>query len=467
MQSISDPLNLLHEDGSWFARAHELRLWVIQCDASLRHPVLALVPKLEFHADNQSAWPVLLDAHTRADDGWQLRANALAADWARRVDAFAKEGVAQGAVTPVQGPTAFRTTAAAIARSMARPLAGLVLVLAPTIVQEPARLESELTALMGDPALQRCRWVLVLDLDVPPPRILVDALGSQRALVTRCRIDPGQQRRDLSAMLGGSDPARFGTAFPVGVTPPRRVDDPPPLPRETRDAVLRAQGVDPALVERGPEIRAKALGAAIAMKDGRGAEAIEQQRQVRDLCASVGRPELQVIAQITLASYLSGLEQRPAAKRELLAAIEVARAHALPRPESQAHLALGLLHNLDGDHASAVRAYADAGRTAEAAGEPMLAIEGWRMAGQLAAKLRQDDAAVRAFGEALRIAAAAPPAQLERSSAPEAARQLAAVYERRGLPTQAASLHAQADLMERGSEAANENGREEPADARQ
>lgn len=457
MQSVSDPLNLLHEDGSWFARAHELRLWVVRCDASLRNPVLALVPKLEFHADNRSAWPLLLDAHTKADDGWQLRANALAADWARRVEAFAKEGVVLGAVKAAQGPNAFRTTAAVITESMAAPLAGLVIVLAPSIVQHAERLESDLTALMGDPALQKHRWVLVIDLDVAPPQTLIDALGPQRALVTRCRIDPAQQSRDLSAMLGG-DPQRFGTAFPVGVTPPRRVDDPPPLPKEQRDAALRQSGVNPLLVERGPEIRAKALGASIAMKEGRGPEAIEQQRQARDLCASVDRPELQVIMQITLASYLSGLEQRPAAKRELQAAVEVARTHGLLRPESQAHLALGLLHALDAEHPAAVRAYADAGRTAEAAGEPMLAIEGWRMAGQLTARLRQDDAAVRAFGEALRIAGATPPPQVERSSAPEAARQLAALYERRGMQAQAASLYAQADAMESG---------EEPADARQ
>lgn len=465
MQSVSDPLNLLHEDGSWFARAHELRLWVVSCDASLRNPVLALVPKLEFHADNQSAWPLLLDAHTKADDGWQLRANVLAADWARRVEAFAKEGIAQGPVKAAQGPTAFRTTAAVITESMAAPLAGLVIVLAPSVVQQAERLESDLTALMGDPALQKCRWVLVIDLDVTPPQTLIDALGPQRALVTRCRIDPAQQSRDLSAMLGG-DPQRFGTAFPVGVTPPRRVDDPPPLPKAQRDAALRQSGVNPALVERGPEIRAKALGAAIAMKEGRGPEAIEQQRQARDLCASVDRPELQVIMQITLASYLSGLEQRPAAKRELQAAVEVARTHGLLRPESQAHLALGLLHALDDEHPAAVRAYADAGRTAEAAGEPMLAIEGWRMAGQLTARLRQDDAAVRAFGEALRIAGATPPPQVQRSSAPEAARQLAALYERRGMQAQAASLYAQADAMEQPSDM-KPGAREEPADARQ
>src|SRR5690606_22069983 len=129
VQSISDPLNRFHEDGSWFARAHELRLWVIRCDATLRKSVLDLVPKLEFHADNRSPWPVLPDAHTKADDGWQVRANGLAADWMRRVEAFAKDDVHQGPVAAPQGPTgraAFRTTAAAILEAMVAPLAGVV-----------------------------------------------------------------------------------------------------------------------------------------------------------------------------------------------------------------------------------------------------------------------------------------------------------------------------------------------------
>lgn len=454
MQSISDPLNRFHEDGSWFARAHELRLWVVRCDASLRSTVLALLPKLEFHADNRSAWPVLPDAHTKADDGWQVRANGLAADWARRVEAFAAEDVEQGPVTVPQGPSgraAFRTTAAAILEALVAPLDGLVVVLAPPVVQQPAALESDLTALAGDPALQGCRWVLLLDVDVAPPTTLIDALGPERVLVTPCQTDSAQQRRDLQAMLA-SDPARFGTAGPVGVQPPRRVDDPPPLPREQRDAALRADGIDPALIDRGPEIRTSVLGASIAMKEGRGPEAIEQQRRARDLCAEVGERELWVVMQITLASYLSGLGERRAAKRELQTAIEVARQHALLRHESEAHLALGLVHALDQEHPEAVRSYTHAAQTAEAAKEPMLAIEAWRMAGQLTARLRQDDAAARAFGEALRVAAGTPPPQRKHTSAPEAARQLAALYDRRGLPTQAASLHVQADAMERGEE---------------
>ena len=451
MQSISEPLNLLHEDGSWFARAHELELWLLRCDANLRKPALTLVPKFEFHHDNRSAWPVLLDGHTRADDGWQLRANNLAVDWGRRVEAFAKEGVEQGPAWAQQGLSGlagFATTVTLILRAMVAPLEGLVIVLAPGVIEDVAALQDELMALLSEPALERCRWVLLLDHQLPLPRALIDNLGPERCLITDCVVDDETQRRDITAMLGAGNPAHFGTAWPTGVQPPPRVDDPPPLAKEHRDAALQAAGVNPALIEGGPKIRAAVLGAAMAMKEGRGSEAIGLQRQAAELCAAMGLTELQVISQTSLAAYLSGLGQRPAAKQLLGETVNLARAQGLHRSESQTLLALGLLHNLDGDPEASAQAYVESARAAEAGGEPQLAIESWRMAGQLAAGIRQDQAAVDAFAQALRVAGACEPDEVRRSSAPEAARQLAAVYERHLMHDQAGSLYAMADAME-------------------
>jgi tetratricopeptide (TPR) repeat protein len=413
VQSLSDPLNLLHQDGSWFARAHELRLWLVRHDENLRAPVLTLLPKLEFHADNFSAWPVLPDPHTKADRGWQPRANRLAEDWQRRVEAFAEQGITQGAVIAVQSPRAldaFRATAAAIGKSMVEPLRGLVVVLAPTIVEDPVALESALTELMGDPALQHCRWVLALDLDVPPPRVLLDALGPEHSLTTVCRVDEAQQKRDLEAMIGDGEPARFGVAGPVGVVAPKRVDDPPPLPKEVRDEELRRSGIEPALFDRAAEIRVKVLQASIAMKEGRGPEAVLRQREARDLYTDVGKPDLWVILQVTLASYLSGTGQRALAKRELQLAIEQARAHQLGRLEAQSHLALGMLHALDDEAGDAIRSYTEAARVAEQADERVLAIEAWRTAGQLAVGHGQDQPAANALQQALRLAGEVAPA---------------------------------------------------------
>ncbi len=461
MHSIARALNLLHEDGSWFARAHELRLWLLRCDANTRKPALTLVPKFEFHHDNSSAWPVLADAYTRADNSWQLRANNLAADWERRREAFREADVVQPALVVPPAPaglSTFRTTLAALLQTLAPPLTGLVLVLAPGVVEAPERFADDLAALLGDPALVRARWVWLIDVDTPVPQTLLDALGPECALVSDCLVDPAAQARDLAAMLGGDKPERFGTAYPIGVEPPPRIGTPPPLPPDARDQVLREAGVNPALLEHAPTLRAKLLGAAVALQAGRGDEAIALQREASQLCAGLGMFELEVITRASLASYLSGLGHRGAAKQELHAAIAVAREQQLPRPESQAQLALGLLHNLDREHEAAAEAYAAAGKAAETANEPLLAIESWRMVGQLAVDLGQDQAAVDAWGRALALAEQVDPDLRAASSAPEAARQLAAVYERHAMPAQAATTYAQADALERGEQERTDAG---------
>ena len=121
-----------------------------------------------------------------------------------------------------------------------------------------------------------------------------------------------------------------------------------------------------------------------------------------------------------------------------------------------------------------MRAYADSARAAERANEPTLAIEAWRTAGQLALAHHEDALAADCFGQAIRLAEASPIELVQSSGAAEAARALAAVYERRAMPEQAASLYAQADAMEAGEvgiaspeTASPEVSGEEPDHARQ
>ena len=451
MQSYSDPLNNLHEDGSWFARAHELRLWLLRCDADLRKPALTLVPKFEFHHDNRSPWPVLVDAYMTGDDGWQLRANVLARDWAERVVAFAGEGIVQGPVEASAGPpglACFRATLIRVLEAMAPPIVGFVVVLAPTVVEKVDALASDVAELLGDPALGRCRFVVILDLDVPPPTTLLDALGPVAAQVTLCRVDDDAKASDLRAMLSASDARQLGMAWPMGVIPPPRVGDPPSIPTAERDALLRAEGIEPALMDGAPQLRVEVLAAAVAMKDGHGAEAIARQSEACRLCATLGLRELEIICRTSLAAYLSGLGERARAKQVLSETVELARSHGLRRGENQALLALGLVHNLDREYPAAIAAYTEAARAAEAGDEPLLAIEAWRMSGQLAAQQGLDHAAVEAFGHAVRVGRATEVELVSNSSAPEAARQLASLYTRHGMHEHAASLHALADAME-------------------
>lgn len=465
MQSFSEPLNRLHQDAGWFARAQEIRLLVVRTSGDLRKTVVELLPKFEFHADNFSPWVMLPEAYTSEDNGWQVRANRLVTDWERRREAFFKEGIELPKVQvaslpePHQTPkglsagiTLFHKTAASVQRALRRPLRGLVFVLAPPVVDDPVGLERDIDALLRARALEACRFVLVLDSDLPTPHELLEALGD-RAMQAECVVDPKQQEQDLAAMLGGGDdPESMGGigAAPRGVVPPRRVDGPPEVPKDQRDAALREAGINPEFLEKAPRFRNLVLSAALAMKQGRGTDAARQQREARDLAYTLEMHELGVICQIALANYLSGLGQPDEAVSELEHAVQRAADHELYRVQSQAHLALGLLHTLAKRLPDSVCEYVRAALTAEVASVGPLAVESWRLAGQIALQSGDDEVGIASFQESLRVAAGSAAAVVKSSSAPEAARQLAQHMRDHGMGAQAESLYAQADQMEQG-----------------
>ncbi len=448
MQSVSDALGTLHRDASWFARATEHRVMLVTVGGDLRAAALKVVMGIEVHADNRATWALFEDAFTAAEPSWASRTARLAKHWERLVEAFSADGVA---LPPLDASRFTADTAASFGMCLSEalsalrpPLEGIGLVLAPTVVDDPARVEQELLSLALRPELARARWVIVTDETAPPMTLLRDA-PALRALATRCVVDPATLDRDLDAVVGPTG----GVAAPPGVTPPRRVDDPPHLPREKRDEALRASGVDPAALDAMPDLRAKALGAAVAMKRGRGAEAVTLQREARDLAAAHGLHAVAVICQITLASYLSGLGDRASALVALDDAATNADAHGLPLQRAQAELARGMLLALDGRHPEAATAYARAGEAAQRAEAPSLAIEAWRLAGTIQMQFGDEEAA-RSLQRAIDLAEGAAPPLVKTSSAPEAARQLAGLYERRGISTAARSLHELADAMERG-----------------
>jgi tetratricopeptide (TPR) repeat protein len=468
MRSISKALSRLFEDGAWFTRAQELRVLAVQVTSDLRKAALQQLVALEFHADNFSPWVGLEDAHTVADDGWQARANRLAEDWQRRRESFAKEGIELPALAPApggaavgdtlrpatQGPGArlapFALMLSAELGALRAPLRGLVVVLAPTVVEDPSALEQDLIALVRSPSLSGCRMVLLLGDDIPLPERLLEELG-EAALRSDCRVDPAAFEADVEALLAsGEGGTMAGVARPRGVVPPRRVDDPPELPKEQRDAALREAGIDPQYLEAAPRLGPLVIGAALAMKRGRGPEAVRLQREARDLSGQLGMPQVKVICQIALASYLSGLGHAQEAIRELEEAAKAAQAHGLGLQESQAWLALGLVHALGKRFPQAAQAYVQAAHTSQSAGMPLIAIEAWRLAGQLAVQQNLFPQASSAFQEAIRIASGAEAQVARISSAPEAARTLAALCRKRGLAAQADSLDAQAEAMEQG-----------------
>ncbi len=455
MQSISTPLERLHAEAQWFCRDHAAKLLWIRCCGELRKTALQLLPGYEFHHDNRSAWLVLEDAWQRDREGWDVRATRLVKDWAARGEAFARVGtpmpaVELGAAEHVGDVDGFRRVAASVCASLREPLHGYVLVLAPTLLEDLLKLEDQLFALISAGELQALRWVVVTDVERGAPTRLLQALG-ERGLECECRVDDASQAKDLDAMLHPDRVEGVGLgAAPLGVTPPRRVGAPAPMDPAEQAKLLREAGLNPEYLAAAPQIRADVLAAALAMKQGRWQDALTRQSAARDRSAAISEPMLTVLCQMTLASYQSGLGQRDRAIVELQSAAALAHTHGLWVQLSQAHLSLALVHALDRNVTAAIEAYVAAADAAKRGESTLLEIESWRMAGQLLLQHGQSHDAMTCFHRAIVAAGDKPPAEVSRSSAAEAARQLASLYQQRGQTAQATSLYDQADQFEAG-----------------
>jgi hypothetical protein len=89
-------------------------------------------------------------------------------------------------------------------------------------------------------------------------------------------------------------------------------------------------------------------------------------------------------------------------------------------------------------------------RCAEAAKVPVLAIEAWRMAGQVSLQAPNREKAYRSFREAIRVAEVSEVEAVKDSTASEAARKLADICDHLDMPEQGNSLRAEAEAMDNG-----------------
>jgi tetratricopeptide (TPR) repeat protein len=264
-----------------------------------------------------------------------------------------------------------------------------------------------------------------------------------------CIPDPGQQKKDLLAILDAPQ-KMMGRACPRGVTPPRRINEPPPMPPEELAAALSAAGVSPAYCEKAPELQRLILEAAVAMKEGDAARALRQQQAAGELASALGVFDVAVLCRIALGSYLIAAGRRDEALLSLRDAAALAHKHGFALQKAQAHLGIGLLLCLAKRYVESAEAYEASARCAETAKVPVLAIEAWRMAGQVSLQAHDFDKASFAFREAVLVAEKSEVDTVKDSTAAESARKLAEIYDRLGMPDQARSLQAEAEAMERG-----------------
>lgn len=480
MQALTGPLKQFHEACSWFVRSKELRLLVVRVSGQLRTSALELLPKYEFHADNRHFWVVFEDEAVDFERGWQARTNRLLQHWSQRQQAYDNDGqtldpLSEDAKLELSSVLTdsdrrhlnsragdspetlrkFLATAYAACERVPSPAEGLLLALAPAQIEDGAVFEAELSVLMDLTPLAQCRWILLLDEDMPVPSSLLKRLGAN-AQVAHCLVSKSALHRDLQNMLngpvqpGGHPGANGLGARPRNVVPPPRRDDPPPIDPALEEKVLNEAGIDPEVLRQMPRLRQQVLGAGLAMSQQDGAQALRLQSEACALAEEIGLSEIHAICLIALASYQSGLGFRREAFSTLEEAVLKSKAYGLPRLESQAHLARGLLYVLDKANVEAEQAYVAAAEVAEQAQEPAMSIEAWRMAGQLVADTGATTRALQHFNQAIRVTEGVSTVDASGSSAAEAARQMAQLYLKQGGHAQARSLHALADRIEAG-----------------
>jgi len=466
VESIAAPLRRLQEEASWFARATEVRLLWLTTPASLRSTAISLISSLECHADNQSPFVTLEAPWSGPDAGALARSAEFAERFRSKASALREAGVdigpfplaprAQGTELP-PWPRWVRDLTQACA-SLRPPLGGLVVMLAPLRVDEAAAFVAHLRALIAEPTLTAMRWI-ALECESRHLGPLFDELGAGRALSVDLSIDEGAQQRDLAALAGPArndaeptvlpfpwGPWSSGGAMPT-VVPPRRAEE---GGRPASDEVLMTTGLAPSYLKGGAQqLRRLMLNAALALRQGRSADAIQLQTRTAELCGRLKLQREQVIHLLVLGGYLLAAAQPERARATYQVAAQLAAEKGLSLQHAQAELGLGMLDGLEQRH-EAAQHYAAAGRLAEAAEVPALAIECWRMAGQVASEGHAASLATDCWQRALALAEALTPEAARATSAAEVARMLAHASAARGQTAEADRLHRRAFRFDHG-----------------
>ena len=353
------------------------------------------------------------------------------------------------------GAPAFAASLHKIPASLAAPITGAVIVLAPPRVEDQGLFLQELGALVTSLELPHVRWIVVeTDGDALAP--LVHRLGPAGGSCV-CLVDEKQQQDDLAAAGAASvsDPIvttpvamgwRAPGAMPDVVAPPRRGAPAPPS-----DEALRAQGLSPKFVKGGGEaLKRLVLGGALALRRGRHSDAITLQARAAALCAEMEMPREQILNIHVLGGYLMGAGLRARARETYARSGELALGGGHLDLAAQSELALAMLDAIERRPADAATHYASAGQLAERAGIEALAIECWRMAGQGALEARLERSAVDCWKRAMALVEPLPPDVAKLTGAPEVARALAALFRKRGQLVQAESLEQRSVEIELG-----------------
>jgi tetratricopeptide (TPR) repeat protein len=457
MKAYSDPLDRLREALRWFMAVRELLLMHVTTGPELRTPALTEIARAQTRPGNDAAIIVCTTPAVDGDPDWSLRSEELAETLGVIAEAAAKAEPPRRLRTPSPAGPGFAGFVGALKRALdalAPAFASLILVLAPEGVEDAAAWVGDLRRLCGDRSLAKVRFIVV-EREPAPASILVEELAGLGEAVD-IRIDPLASRSFLAALVDGMKTAPSG-ADPhrtAGMAGPREAPPLRPgqavLDKGAAGAELAAAGMNPALAD--PDVmktlKVEALSANLAMQEGKPQVAVEHQVRARDTAEAAGLLRESTLMQLMLGGYLLQGGGVPHALRVFEEATGRAKALGFTDLEVQAQMATGGTLLMSQRPLDAARAYATGGASAEAAGQTALAIECYRTVGQILLANGSEKEAATAWQRALALAEGAPKEQRISTSAPVAARDLAALYRRHGLEPQARALEEQVQRWE-------------------
>lgn len=455
MDALTRPLERVVEATDHFVRTPSLRLLYVSTTQVLREAVLRHVCAAELLDHNTTPFFVLEGATEKDDDGWTTRAEELRLDWEQLAES-APPGLLPALWAPERASTAFERFGLELGRALGSsraPMTGLTIVLAPVWITDGERWRRDLAALLRERTFAQARLVVVEADSVETAPLLEGWAGAEQ-------VDARVQEADVaaeaahrlagmkSAPPGATGPRVAGAAGP-DVTPPRRIKDAAPLTAEQVEAKAQELGVPAAYLR--PEVmqhlNVLLATAALAARSGDLAEGVRAQREARDVCRVHGLALEEVVCELVLGGYLLQGGEHGLALERYREARALADARGLSAQAVQAQMAVGACLVVTKRFDDAVKAYAEAGHLGAGSGAKELAIEAYRMCGQLLASKGFDEQAVTAFRLAL-AQAEEDPSVGATSSAPEAARALAALCRKHRMHEQADALERQAAALE-------------------
>lgn len=440
-----------------FVRSHSVRRIAVELDPRLDQAGHTTIAGFEHHADNGSPWMFVRLRGAGDDDGaWEAAVDALREQHVSMREAGAPLAASEARPLDHRGPGNFSAQLLMCLAAVREPAEGLTVVLTLPEGKPPEPWLSRLHDMAGSETLKALRWVIV----GRPSEALAkwaEQFDDHAAIHHRAIVESGALVAELTEELDAEEARGVAGrgARPRGVSLP-------PLPRRWRPPTKRntrppsrppshppsdvtgppaPMGVAPAANQPPPEppndqavadaeIRVRVARAAVAMKDGNGPQALEQQAAARDRARDAGQPRRAISLELMLGAYLVDLGQYRLASETFTRAATDAIELDAPELAAEAFVAGGSAETLNEDPVQAVRCYRHAIAEGKRAERPAIVLRAYWEAGQRALALGLEVDCIGLWGDAVVYAESVPPMQRKNTPAKDIAEGLSELLAR-------------------------------------